>query len=117
MYKETKVYRLAFEQAMDVFELTRTFPKEELFALTNQIRRSTRSVCSNLAEAYRKKRYPQHFISKASDSDTENSETSVWFEFALACGYITQEKFEALNSRNETIGKLINHMLNNPEKY
>ena len=84
-YKETKVYKLAFEQAMDVFETSKTFPREETYSLTDQVRRSSRSVCTNLAEAYRKKRYPAHFISKITDSDSENSETSVWFDFAMAC--------------------------------
>lgn len=116
-YKETKVYQLAFEQAMDVFETSKTFPKEEIYALTDQVRRSSRSVCSNLAEAYRKKRYPAHFILKTTDSDSENSETSVWFDFAFAFKYITQEKYEQLILRNESIGKLLNHMINNPEKY
>jgi four helix bundle protein len=74
-YKETKVYQLAFEQAMDVFETSKTFPREETYSLTDQVRRSSRSVCTNLAEAYRKKRYPAHFISKITDSDSENSET------------------------------------------
>ena len=83
-FKETKVYKLAFEQAMDIYEISKTFPKEETYSLTDQIRKSSRSICTNLAEAYRKKRYPAHFISKITDSDGENSETNVWFDFALA---------------------------------
>lgn len=116
-YKETKVYKLAFEQAMDVFEISKTFPKEETYSLTDQVRRSSRSVCANLSEAYRKKRYQAHFISKTTDSDSENSETSVWFDFARACKYIDQLKYDELITRNETIGKLLNHMINNPDKY
>jgi four helix bundle protein len=116
-YKETKVYKLAFVQAMDVFQTSKSFPKEETFSLTDQIRRSSRSVCANIAEAYRKKRYPAHFISKTSDADTENSETSVWIDFSLACKYIASEEFDSMISRNEEIGKLLNHMLNNPDKY
>ncbi len=115
--KETRVYKLAFEQAMDVFETSKTFPREELYSLVDQVRRSSRSVCANLAEAYRKKRYPAHFVSKVSDSDTENSETNVWFDFSRACSYITVEKYDAMCSRNEEIGRLLNHMINNPEKY
>jgi four helix bundle protein len=116
-YKETKVYKLAFEQAMDVFETSKAFPREETYSLTDQVRRSSRSVCANLAEAYRKKLYPAHFISKITDSDSENSETSVWFDFAMACKYITQQKYDELIKRNEAIGKLLNHMINNPDKY
>ena len=89
-FKETKVYKLAFEQAMDILEISKTFPKEETYSLTDQIRRPSRSVCTNLAEAYRKKRYPVHFISKVSDSDSENSETNVWIDFAVACKYISE---------------------------
>ena len=116
-FKETKVYKLAFEQAMDVFETSKNFPKEETYSLTDQVRRSSRSVCANLAEAYRKKRYPAHFISKASDSDTENSETNVWIDFAFACKYVSEIKYQQMILRNEEIGRLLNHMINNPEKY
>ena len=116
-HKETRVYRLAFEQAMDIFETSKAFPKEEIFSLTDQVRRSSRSVCTNLAEAYRKKRYPAHFISKITDSDSESSETSARFDFALACKYITKQKHEMMNLRNEDIGRLLNHMINNPDKY
>jgi four helix bundle protein len=116
-YKETRVYKLAFEQAMDVFETSKTFPRDETYSLTDQVRRSSRSVCTNLAEAYRKKRYPAHFFSKVTDSDSENSETSVWFDFAMACKYVAQQKHDQLVSRNEAIGKLLNHMINNPDKY
>jgi len=116
-FKEAKVYRLAFEQAMRIFETTKTFPKEETYSLTDQVRRSSRSVCTNLAEAYRKKRYPAHFISKMSDSDSENSETNVWIDFSLACKYIPTDMHRNWIDRNEEIGKLLNHMINNPDKY
>ena len=86
--KETKVYKLAFELDMEIFEITKTFPKEEKYSLADQIRRSSRSVCTCLLEAYRKKRYPCHFVSKVTDSDMENSETSGWPEFSMACKYI-----------------------------
>ena len=116
-YKETKVYKLAFEQGMDVFETSKNFSKEETYSLTDQVRKSSRSVCTNLAEAYRKKRYTAHFVSKVTDSDSENSETGVWFDFALACKYIAQQKHEKMILRNEEIGRLLNHMINNPDKY
>ena len=116
-FKETKVYRFAFEQAMDILETSKKFPKEEIYSLTDQVRRSSRSICTNLAEAYRRKRYPAHFVSKVSDSDSENSETSVWLDFSLACKYITDEKYTKMILRNEEIGRLLNHMINNPGKY
>lgn len=96
-FKELLAYRKSFELAMEIFELSKTFPKEEQFSLTDQIRRSSRSVCANIAESYRKRRYVNHFISKLTDSDAENSETNTWLEFSLKCNYITKEKFEHLN--------------------
>ncbi|MBL7747719.1 MAG: four helix bundle protein, partial [Chitinophagaceae bacterium] len=86
--KQTKVYKIAFELAMEIFEVSKRFPKEETYSLTDQIRRSSRSVCICLLEAYRKKRYPAHFVSKVTDCDMENAETSGWLDFALACNYI-----------------------------
>jgi len=88
--KQTKVYKLAFEQAMEIFELSKKSPKEETYSLTDQIRRSSRSVCICLIEAYRKKSYPAHFVSKVTDSDMENSETSGWLDFSLAFKYIDE---------------------------
>ena len=116
-FKLTKVYRLAFEQAMEIFLLSKNFPKEETYSLTDQVRRSSRSVCANLAEAYRKKVYPANFVSKISDCDAENSETGVWLDFAFACSYITKEQHAHLIRRNEEIGRLLGHMRINPEKY
>jgi len=91
-FKDLIVYQKAFSLAMEIFEISKRFPKEEKYSLTDQIRRSSRSVCSNLAESYRKRRYPAHFLSKLTDSDMENSETDVWLEFSLACNYITEEE-------------------------
>ncbi len=115
--KETKVYKLAFELAMEIYIVSKQFPKEETYSLTDQIRRSSRSVCICLLEAYRKKRYPAHFVAKVTDSDMENSETSGWLDFSLACHYITTEKHVQLLGKNAEIGRLLNHMINNPEKY
>ncbi len=115
--KQTKVYKMALELAMEIFEISKKFPREEIYSLTDQIRRSSRSVCICLLEAYRKKKYPAHFVSKVTDSDMENSETSGWLDFALACKYIDEETFTRLNAKNEEIGRLLNHMINNPEKY
>ncbi len=116
-FRGTKVYQKAFSLAMEIFEITKAFPKEETYSLTDQIRRSSRSVCTNIAEAYRKRQYPAHFTSKVSDADMENSESLVWLDFAFSCKYINQEKYNDLVSKNEEVGKLLNHMLNNPGKY
>ena len=102
---------------MEIFDISKSFPKEEKYSLTDQIRRSSRSVCANLAESYRKKLYPAYFISKLTDCDAENSETTVWLDFCLNCKYIDEEIHKDLISKNEKIGKLLNHMLSNPEKY
>ncbi len=114
---ETKVYRLAFELAMKIFQLSKQFPKEETYSLTDQIRRSSRSVCSCLAEAHRKRLYPAHFVSKVSDADMENTETQTWLEFAFACNYISQQEQTSLLQLLEQVGNLLHHMINNPDKY
>lgn len=115
--KDLLVYQKAFNLAMEIFHMSKKFPSEEIYSLTSQIRRSSRSVCANLAEAYRKRRYINHFVSKLSDSDTENGETQTWLEFALACEYIAPEVFEQLNSQAEEVARLLVFMMNNPEKY
>jgi four helix bundle protein len=115
--KETRVYKLAFELAMEIFEITKCFPKDEKYSLTDQIRRSSRSVCICLLEAYRKKRYELHFVAKVTDSDGENSETSGWLDFSLACKYIAEIVYRKLNYKAEEVGRLLNHMINNPEQY
>jgi four helix bundle protein len=116
-FKELLAYKKSFELAMEIFELSKTFPKEEKYSLTDQIGRSSRSVSANIAESYRKRRYTNHFISKLTDSDAENSETNVWLNFSLKCEYITLKTFESLNLKNLEIGKLINYMINNPNKF
>lgn len=116
-FKETAVYKKAFALAMEIFEISKSFPKEEKYSLTDQVRRSSRSVCANLAEAYRKRQYPAHFVSKISDCDAENSETGVWIDFSLACNYISETTNKDLKLKNDEVGKLLHHMLNNPEKY
>jgi len=116
-FKDLLVYKKAFQLAMEIFEASKTFPKEEIYALTIQVRRSSRSVCSNIGEGYRKRRYEAHFISKISDSDMENSETQVWLDFSLACNYISNDAYEDLTEKSKEIGKLLNDMLKNPVKY
>ena len=114
---ETKFYKLAFDLAMKIFEISRSFPGEEMYSLSDQIRRASKSVCTNLSEISRKRQYPLHFISKASDADMENCETQTWIQFALACKYISQTIHDELMNQSEEVGKLIHHMSNNPEKY
>lgn len=116
-FKELVVYKKAFELSMLIFEITKSFPKEEIYSLTDQIRRSSRSVCAQLAEASRKRMYEAHFISKMTDGDMENSETMVWLDFAMACGYITNQQYDELVGNCKEIGKLIGHMIRFPEKY
>ena len=116
-FTELLAYKKSFSLAMEIFNLSKSFPKEETYSLTDQIRRSSRSVSANIAEAYRKRRYVKHFISKLTDSDGENSETNVWLQYALSCEYITFDKFSELNEQNKEIGKLINYMINNPSKF
>ena len=114
---EAKVYKLSFDLAMKIFEVTKRFPKEETYSLTDQVRRSSRSVCSCLAEAHRKRLYPAHFVSKISDADMENAETQTWLDFSLACKYIIHKEHDDLLNLSEQVGNLLNHMMNNPEKY
>ncbi len=116
-FKELIVYKKSFSLAMEVYEISKSFPKEEKYSLTDQIRRSSRSVCANIAEAYRKRIYAKHFISKLTDSDAENSETMVWLDFSFACNYLPVEKHKEMTQTAIEIGKLINYMILHPEKY
>lgn len=117
IYQDLLAYKKGFEVAMEIFEISKSFPKEETYSLTDQIRRSSRSVCANIAESYRKRVYPKHFHSKLTDSDAENSETQTWLEFAFAFKYINENTFIELTEKNKEVGKLINYMLLNPAKF
>lgn len=110
-------YQKGFKLSMEIFHISKRFPSEEKYSLTDQIRRCSRSVCANLAEAYRKRKYPNHFVSKLSDADTENGETQKWLEFALACNYISIDEFNILNNQAEEVAKLLVYMMSNPEKF
>lgn len=112
--KDLKVYQKAYEVAMRSFRLSQSFPVEEKFALTSQLRRSSRSICLNLREAWAKRRYEAHFISKLTDCDGENSETDSSLDFAKDCGYITVEQHVELTSLCSEIGKILGSMINNP---
>ena len=102
---------------MEIFEISKKFPKEETYSLTDQIRRSSRSVCTSIAEAYRKRKYQAYFVSKSSDADMENSETQVWLDFSYKCGYINKDEYPKLLEKSEEVGKMLNHMIEFPEKY
>ena len=116
-HQELDVYKLAFDAAMEIFELIKSFPVEEKYSLTDQIRRSSRSVCSNIGESFRKRKYPKAFISKLSDSEGESAETQIWLEFSLRSQYITQETFSNLYEKYDfIIGKLVNMSLH-PENW
>ena len=116
-YKELEVFKIAFETAMEIFKLTKRFPKEETYSLTDQIRRSSRSVCANISESFRKRRYPKSFVSKLSDSESEAAETQTWLDFSLNCSYITEKEHHVLyESYDKIIGKLVNMSLH-PENW
>jgi len=102
---------------MEIYAVTKQFPKEETYSLTDQIRRSSRSVNICTIEAYRKRRFPNYFVSKLTDVDMENSETQGWLEFSLACNYITKETYDNLFSQTDEIGRITQYMINNPEKF
>jgi four helix bundle protein len=116
-FQDLTVYKEAFRLAMEIFEISKEFPKEERYSLTDQIRRSSRSVCSNMAEAFRKRQYPKQFVSKLSDSDAESSETLVWLDFALSCKYISTEAHKELVQKNSEIGKMLGAMIKYPDKF
>jgi len=116
-FKDLKVYQLAYKLAMEIFHITKKFPKEEQYSLTDQIRRSSRSVCGNIAEAYRKRRYPKHFTSKITDADGEASETMVWLDFSMNCGYLTKELNRIMNEQYLEVGRMLGSMADHPEKF
>jgi four helix bundle protein len=108
-FRELDVYRMAMEAAMQIFAMTKGFPVEERYSLTDQVRRSSRSVCANIAEAWRKRRYPNAFVSKLSDAEAEAAETEVWLEMAVRCGYLDRTQAAPLEQEYEHIlGKLVN---------
>ena len=116
-HRDLDVYKRAFEAAMQVFELSKRFPKEETFSLTDQVRRSSRSVCANLTEAWRKRRYEAAFIGKLSDAETEAAETQTWLEFALRCGYVMPDMVRDLYRDYDGIIRTIVGMINHPETW
>jgi four helix bundle protein len=115
--KDLKVYKEAYELAMQIFEISKQWPPEEKYSLTDQIRRCSRAVCSILREAWAKRRYEAHFVMKLTDCDGENNETDTWLDFARDCGYLKPEDFERLSERCATVGKMLGSMLMNPDPF
>ena len=116
-HKDLKVFQLSFEAGLDIFELTKKFPKEERYSLIDQIRRSSRSVSANIAEAWRKRKYPKSFISKLSDSESEAAETQTWLDYALAFKYVDKQVHEKLYDKYEHIIAMLINMSTNPEQW
>ena len=116
-HRDLEVYKLAFECAMEIFQISKNFPAEERYSLTDQIRRASRSVCSNLAEAWRKRIYKAVFVNKISDSMQEASETQTWLDFCIACKYIDQQTFERLDREYEKILAMLNSMEMKADKF
>jgi four helix bundle protein len=116
-HRDLEVFRRAMEAAMRVFEVSKTFPREETYSLTDQARRSSRSVCANITEAWRKRRYEAAFINKLSDAETEAAETQVWLEFAVKCGYLPKEEGRVLYQTYDAILATIVGMITHPEKW
>lgn len=116
-FRDLIVFKKAFELAMEIFQMTKSFPLEERYSLTDQVRRSSRSVCSCIGEAYRKRRYEAHFVSKLTDADMENTETQIWLEFSLNCVYITDEVYKDKLKKSEEVGRLLQYMIDNPDKF
>ena len=116
-HKDLDVYKMAFKAAMRIFEITKSFPPEEKYSLTDQIRRASRSVCTNISEAFRKRRYPKAFVSKLNDAEGEAAETQVWLDFSLECKYMKEDVHNELYQTYEhIIGKIIS-MSTHPEKW
>lgn len=115
--KDLIVYKKAYELAMEIFHASKNFPKDEKYALTDQMRRSSRSVCSNLRECWAKRRYEAHFLSKLTDADGENGETETWLDFALDCGYLAKSNHALLTQKSHEIGAMLGSMINNPSSF
>jgi len=116
-FRDLKVYQLAYKLAMQIFEISKSFPPEEKYSLTDQIRRSSRSVAVNVASAYRRRNYPKHFASKVTDANEECSETIVWLDFANDCGYVEKVIKDQLSEGYDEVGRMLSSMADNPEKF
>lgn len=115
-FRDMIVYQKAFDLAVRIFKITHAFPKEEVFSLTSQVRRSSRSVCANFGEAYRRRRYQAHMVAKLTDADSENTETQVHLDMAVACGYLRADEAKPLMELSEEVGLMLNALIENPDK-
>ena len=116
-HTDLKVYQKSFEVAMEIYKISFQFPSEEKYSLTDQIRRSSRSVSANISESWGKRRYPKSFVSKLTDAEGEARETQTWLEFSYHCNYIEEEKFKYFNEKYNEIIALLIYMINNVEKW
>ena len=116
-HRDLKVYQLAYKLAMEIFHETKTFPKDERYSLTDQIRRSSRSVAANIAEGFRKRQYQKMFLSKLADADGEATETQVWLDFARDCEYLAPKRQAELQKGYEEVGRMLGKMMSMPEKF
>ena len=115
--KDLRVYKMAYALSMEIFTLSKAWPPDEKYSLTDQIRRASRSVCANLREAWAKRRYEAHFVSKLTDADGESAETDTWLDYALDCGYLSIEDHAHLTEENRSVGSMLGSMLNNPNPF
>jgi four helix bundle protein len=116
-FRDLRVYQLAFKRAMEIYEESKKFPREELYSLTDQIRRASRSVPGNIGEGYRRRLYPKIFVNKMSEADGEGTETQVWIDFAYACGYISAELQLRWRRGYEEVGRMLGSMIAHPERF
>lgn len=116
-YRDLEVYKLSRQLSREIFEVSKGFPKEEMYSLINQIRRSSRSIGAQIAEAWAKRRYEKHFVSKLTDADGEQQETQHWIETALDCGYLSNEKGKELLERYESVGRMLNSMIDKASQF
>lgn len=116
-FRDLKVYQLSYKLALEIFENTKGYPKEELYSLTDQVRRSSRSVPANIAEAWRKRKYPKSFVNKLTDSLAEESETEVWLDFSNDLNYITSEKYKYFIEKYDEVARMLSSMIDNPDKF
>ncbi|EHO40195.1 S23 ribosomal protein [Caldithrix abyssi DSM 13497] len=116
-FRDLKVYQLSYRLFLEIFDLTKNFPKEELYSLTDQIRRSSRSVPANIAEAWRKRKYPKSFVSKLIDLLSEESETEVWLDYSKDLNYKTKEKYKYFIQKYDEVARMLSSMIENPQKF
>src|SRR5258705_3343160 len=116
-HRDLRVFQTSYQLAMEIFHLSKGFPREELYSLTNQVRRSSRSVAANLAEGFRKRRYPNMLVNKLTDCDGEAAETQVWIDFACDCGYLSKDNHDRLTRDYEEVGKMLGGMIAKPGSF